>query len=301
MKAIKITNEAPERLDKVFVELFEVSRAKIQKAIKQGLILVDGEKVTPKFPVSKNNKIEMEEDAFLTKKSVYEAPKLDVLYEDDDVVVVNKPAGLLVHATESSDEPTLVDGLIAHDPKIADVGDKDRSGIVHRLDKFASGIIIAAKTEEAFEHLKDQFKMRRVAKKYTVLVHGTMELKTGTITLPISRAKGKGRMAAKPTSQGGRDAITHYDVVEQFPHHALLDVSIETGRTHQIRAHFFAIEHPVAGDTLYHQKLMKVMELGRLFLHARELTIELPSGETKTFTAPLPPDLEKILSEIPKI
>lgn len=302
MKRIELTNEHPDRLDKVLSDILDASRAKIQRAIKDGSILVNGEQVATKHLVSQEDDIQADMSAFETKKSEHPAPKLDILYEDDDVIVVNKPAGLIVHETETSDEPTLVDGLIAHDPAIASVGDKaERAGLVHRLDKAASGVIIAAKNQAAFDHLKKQFKNRLVKKTYSVLVHGKMEDDTGTITLPISRAKSTGRMAAKPESQGGKPAITHYDVIEQFPHHALLDVVIETGRTHQIRAHFFALGHPVAGDTLYKQKSQKLMEMGRLFLHARELTIMLPSGEEKTFTAPLPEELQEVLKDIPKI
>lgn len=301
MKRIELTNEKPERLDKVLSEILDVSRSKIQRAIKQGDVLVNGEQIATKELVNREDKVEANMSAFEIKKSEYPAPKLDILYEDDDVIVVNKPSGLIVHETETSDEPTLVDGLIAHDPAIAEVGDKrERAGLVHRLDKAASGVIIAAKNQTAFDFLKKQFKNRLVKKTYTVLVHGKMGDRAGTITLPISRAKSTGRMAAKPESQGGKPAVTHYDVVEQFPHHALLDVVIETGRTHQIRAHFFALGHPVAGDTLYKQKSQKLLDIGRLFLHARELTVTLPSGEEKTFTAPLPDELVNVLNSIPK-
>lgn len=302
MKTIKLTNPEPERIDKILAEQLKVSRSRIQKLIKASKILMGGGPVVVKQLVSEGDEVEVDMDSLIIKKGDHEPPKLEIIFEDDDVLVINKQAPLLVHETESSDEPTVVDGLLALHPETKGVGDaEDRPGIVHRLDKPASGVMITAKTQKAFDFLKKQFKDRLVKKKYTVLVHGTMGESYGTIDMPISRAKKTGRMAAKPESQGGRNAITHFEVIKQYPHHALLDVEIETGRTHQIRAHFFAKGHSVVGDTLYTQKAFKVRLIGRLFLHASELTITLPSGEKKTFTAPLPKELETVLEEIPKL
>ncbi len=302
MKHLRPTNETPERLDKVLIPELGHSRSKIQKAIEAGAVLVDNNKVTSKFPVTAENEIQIDESFFVIPEITSPPPVLDVVYEDNDVMVINKPAGLLVHKTQTSNERTLVDGLLALHPEMKTVGDsEDRPGIVHRLDRQASGLLIVAKTQEAFEHLKQQFRERSVQKIYVVLVHGKMTELVGTINLPISRAKNSGKMAARPTSQEGKEAITHYEVIEQFPHHALLKVRIETGRTHQIRAHFYAIEHPVAGDTIYKQKTLKGMDLGRVFLHATELSLTLPSGEEKTFRSALPAELEQTLKDIPKI
>lgn len=303
MPTLKFSTEKPERLDKIVTNFLPISRSQIQKAIKAGQILVDGKIQPAKFLVDESREITFEDTLVKPKKVFAFLPvKLDILYEDNDVMVINKPAGLLVHETETDSEPTLVDALIAHDPAIEDVGDKrERAGLVHRLDKATSGVLIVAKTQTAFEHLKTQFKNRKTIKHYTALVVGIMEKPHDTINFPIGRSKITGRMAARPTSQEGRVAITHYDVIEQFPHHALLNVKIDTGRTHQIRAHMFAIGHPVVGDTLYRQKGKTPMDIGRLFLHARELIIELPSGERKTFTVPLPKELEKVLNDIPKL
>ena len=303
MKTISITHEQTGRIDKVLAELLSISRTKVAKAIKDDQILVDGNKVNASFLVEAGQVVSY--PAALTaprKKIQHEVPILDILFEDDDVIVVNKPAGLLVHSTETSDEQTLVDGLIAYSPAIKGVGDKtERAGLVHRIDKATSGILIVAKNQAAFDHLKVQFKERKTKKFYTALVRGKMEKDHDTIDFVIQRSKTTGRMAARPPSQGGKKAITHYDVLERFPHHTLLDVQIETGRTHQIRTHMYAIGHPVVGDTLYRQKGIKPMGIGRLFLHARELTITLPSGEEKTFSAPLPADLKKVLEDIPKL
>jgi len=302
MKNIHLKNIKTERLDVAFSNDLKISRNQVQKAIKQGALFVNGESAVAKQPVSSIDTITYDESFFAPKqKSNTPALPLDTLFENDDVIAINKPAGVLVHNTDTNTEPTLVDALIEHFPAITQVGDDPlRPGIVHRLDKAASGVMIIAKTQEAFDHFKKQFRERKTKKYYSVLVHGTMSKLAETIDFPIARSKTHGRMAAKPESQGGRVAKTHYNVLEQFPHHALLDVEIITGRTHQIRAHMFALGHPVCGDTLYRIRGTKPMEIGRIFLHARELTVELPDGETKTFTAPLPNELKFILADIPK-
>lgn len=300
MKTVQLTNEAPVRLDIALAEVLEISRSQAQRAIKDGKVLVDGIAPTPHTPVSQTNVVTFDPSvtAPLTAPTG-ELPELNVIYEDDDLVVLNKPAGVLVHPSPGHNEHTLADALLARYPAMATVGDiSSRAGLVHRLDREASGVLIAAKTKEAFVHLKQQFIDRLTKKMYTVLVLGKVKDETGTINFPIARSATHGRMAARPQSQEGREAITHFDRVEEFPQSTLLDVTIETGRTHQIRAHFFAIQHPVVGDTLYTQKGLKQMDLDRLFLHARELTITIPSGETKTFVAPLAPELEQFLVDL---
>lgn len=303
MKNIKPENKEETRLDVALASIINVTRSQIQKAIKAGLVLVDDNVSTARQLVTQKNTISYDESFFAKKQKSNTAPSpLVIIYEDDDVIVIDKKAGVLVHDTDTNIEPTLVDAILLHDKSIATVGDDPiRPGIVHRLDKPASGVMIVAKNQNAFDHLKDQFKERKTTKKYSVLVYGVMPKTHDTIDFTISRSKTHGRMAAKPESQGGKKAITHYDLLKQYPHHALLDVEIMTGRTHQIRAHMFALGHPVAGDTLYRIRGMKPMEIGRLFLHARELTITLPSGEEKIFTAPLPNELEIVLEDIPKL
>lgn len=297
---IHLDNPEPSRLDTVLPALLGMSRSQVQKAIKEGLVQVDGKTATPHTNVTQDNVVTF--DPVLTAPPSGpqgDLPSFDVLYEDTDVVVVNKPAGVLSHPAPKTNEHTLVDALKAKYPAIAGIGDtKERAGLVHRLDREASGVLIAAKTQAAFDHLKTQFAHRLTKKTYTVLVLGKVRDEAGTINFPIARSVTSSRMAARPSSQEGREAVTHYHIVERFPHCTLLDVQIETGRTHQIRAHFFALQHPVAGDTLYTQKGIKQFDLGRLFLHARELTVTLPSGEEKTFVAPLPPELQTVLGEL---
>lgn len=302
MKTIALKNEIPERLDKILAQTLNFSRSKIQKAIKEGAILVDDKIAPAKLLVSGEDIISYDPSFFeLPEIDRSKMQKLDIIFENDDVIVINKPAGLLVHPTESSNELTLIDSILQHDASIKKVGDSsERPGIVHRLDRDASGTMIIAKTQNAFDHLKNQFKNRLVEKNYIALVHGVLSEPVKTITLSISRQKQGGRMAAKPESQGGRIAITHYELIEQFPHHALIDARIETGRTHQIRAHMFALGHPVAGDRLYRSKQFKIMDIGRLFLHANSLSLTLPNGERKTFESKLPNELKQVLEKIPK-
>jgi 23S rRNA pseudouridine1911/1915/1917 synthase len=228
-----------------------------------------------------------------------EAPQLDIIFENKDVLVVNKPAGLLVHPTLASKEPTLMDAVLKYDKKIKGVGgDLNRSGIVHRLDREASGVMIVARNNKAHANLKEQFKLRQTEKHYAVLVLGKVAEQHGTINFPIARSSSRSRMAARPLSQEGKEAITHYEVVARFTTSTLLDVRIETGRTHQIRAHFFALGHPVAGDKLYLRRDIKPLKTERLLLHAKALTVTLPDGERQTFTAPLPSEIENVLANL---
>ena len=301
MKRVALHLTAPQRIDIALAKALDISRAKAQKLIRDGAILVDG--VVPNGHQLVINAQTVTIDESKRAPHIPATPHintpLNILYEDADVLVINKPAGILVHPTSASTEETLVDVLKMHIPNLKAVGDdKARSGIVHRLDKDASGVMIVAKTTEAFAHLKKQFANRMNEKHYTVLVMGSVVEDSGTITFPIARSKTRARMAARPHSQDGKDAVTYFDVVQRYTHCTLLDVRIETGRTHQIRAHFYALGHPVAGDKIYLKKGIKQLPLGRLFLHARALTITLPSGERQTFNAPLPLALEDTLRNL---
>lgn len=302
MKYLPFNSSEPQRLDTFATQYLTLSRSQIQKAIKAKRILVDGDPANARTLVDASMTVTYDPAILSKPKKTGDLPTFEILFENDNVVVINKPARVLVHEAEASSEFTLVDALVDRWPQIAQVGDDPkRAGLVHRLDKFASGVMIVAKTQAAFDHLKKQFQDRLTTKRYTVLVHGELSLASDTIDFPIARSKTTGRMAAKPTGKGGKQAITHYDTITAYPHHTLVDVRIETGRTHQIRVHFFAIDHPVVGDTLYRQRGVKPMEIGRLFLHARELTITLPDGEEKIFVTELPGELEQVLEEIPKL
>ncbi len=229
MKQIKLTNIKPERLDIVLARNLSLSRTKIQRAIKNEQIFVDDAPAIAHQLVSTDSKILCDPIiAKQIKKSDKPPAELNIIYEDKDVIVINKPAGVIVHDTETNTEPTLVDALIKHNRKIAKVGDNTkRAGMVHRLDKTTSGLMIVAKNQKTFEFLKNKFSNRDVEKHYTVLVRGHMPEPHGTIDFKIERSKTTGRMAAKPTSQSGKPAITHYDVIEKFSHHLMLKLKLD--------------------------------------------------------------------------
>ena len=220
----------------------------------------------------------------------------NVIYQDPDVLVIEKPAGLLVHEAVGKDEVTLADLLLKKYPELKGVGEKpERPGIIHRLDQDVSGLMVVARNQPAYEFLKTQFQKRTMKKEYIGLVHGNMSKDADTIRFKIARSREKARMVARPESQEGREAVTHYEVLERWRNYDLLKITIETGRTHQIRVHMHALGHPLVGDTLYKIKGIKAKDLGRVFLHAAKLTLTLPSGEVKTFESPLPTELADIL------
>jgi 23S rRNA pseudouridine1911/1915/1917 synthase len=300
MKSLKLTISAETRLDLALAQTLEISRSQAQKLLKDGLVSVPDKVATPHLLMAPGAKVTLTKAVPKKKKTIKDLPPLEILYEDKDVIVVSKPAGLLVHKAPGSEDATLADSLLKYYPAMKKAGeDENRHGIVHRLDKEASGVLITAKNGTAFRHLKQQFSNRETEKNYTVLVLGAVKENQGTIRFPIARSNTRARMAARPEGQEGKEAITHFKVAERFSSSTLLDVKIETGRTHQIRAHFFALGHPVAGDALYLRKDIKPLTgLNRLFLHAKALTITLPSGERKTFEAPLPPELQEILKHL---
>lgn len=244
-----------------------------------------------------------------------------IVFEDENYLVVNKPAGLIVHGAPGISEETLADLLMAKYSEIIKVGDDPiRPGIVHRLDKEVSGLMVIAKTQEAFASLKKQFQKRDINKQYLALAHGKILQDEGEINFPIKRAKDGHRMAAMPASSiklterknpknrdegtiaglaKSREAITTFKVLKRFVNYTYLEVKIKTGRTHQIRVHLFAYGHPLAGDDLYATKKTKVkntkINLGRVFLMANHLSFKDLNGEKKDFVLPLAADLEKQL------
>lgn len=240
---------------------------------------------------------------------------MKIIRETPDFIVIEKPAGLLVHPTVHHEGPTLVDELVAHYPKIKQVGDNhERPGIVHRLDREVSGLMVIAKTPEMFEHLKQQFAGRTVHKEYLALIHGKLPKDEGEIGFVIARSRRGGRMAARPSSQEGREAKTTYEVTRRFPNATLVRVLPETGRTHQIRAHFHALGHPLVGDRLYRTKRQRRKELQkfkgeetqmlgkqkipRLMLHATRLSFPDLDGKIQTFESSIPPEFNAFLNSL---
>lgn len=292
------------RLDVFLTARSVFSRAQIQKLIKAEQVLVNDRPCKPHYRLQTGEHVlipELEMAHPPIRKG--EPPILQIIFENDDLLVIHKPAGLIVHPTENpTGEPTLVDALLERDPDMAQVGDNPlRPGIVHRLDKDVSGLMVIAKTNQAFASLKSQFQNHTVYKEYIALVYGALSKDHDLIEMKIARSKARGRMVARPISQEGKTAKTEYSVEQRFKNHTLVHVILHTGRTHQIRVHFRAINHPIVGDRLYKKTYMKnirPIELNRIFLHAYQLRFRLMDGTQRTFTDPLPNDLNVLLKHL---
>jgi 23S rRNA pseudouridine1911/1915/1917 synthase len=288
------------RLDRyVAGQLPDLSRTYLQQLIDDGLLLVDGRSRRAAFKVTPGEVVTVS----LPVAQVFDLEPqdipLDILYEDDDILVINKPSGMVVHPSPGHPKDTLVNAVLHHAPGISIQG-STRPGIVHRLDKDTSGVMVIAKSDRAQTSLVEQWQAREVVKKYIALVSGVVEEEEATIDAPIGRdTVNRQRMS---TNRRGRDAITHLTVDERFDEATLLDVEIETGRTHQIRVHLAFIGHPVVGDGVYGNKvsarIASGLDLGRQFLHAASLTFRLPGGEERTFEAPMPGDLVTVLETL---
>ena len=359
-KTIKITlSQSTQRIDKFLAGFYaERSRASWQKGIRNKEVLVNNKIVKPDYVLKEDDEVEIlktspspslkrrgENEIPLIpfdKNGKAEIPEIEIIYEDDDVIVLNKPAGVLSQNAESSKNPSISDFLVKHCPEIKNVGeDEMRFGVVHRLDKDTSGVIITAKNNQAFEFLKDQFKNRKTQKIYTALVYGDIKPKKGEINFKIGRSKTNPNMqtaidAKKKENIKSREALTIYKIIKafsfssprcslsaedcdekardplqssaerlqrgekDFKDYSLLEVSLKTGRMHQIRVHLKAIGYPIVGDQKYFFKKYKNKnpELNRQFLHAKELGITLPNGKKVRFKAKLPNDLENFLDKI---
>ncbi|HET6671612.1 MAG TPA: RluA family pseudouridine synthase [Pyrinomonadaceae bacterium] len=280
------------------------SRARLQNLIADEEVLVNGRPVKASYKLNTNDEIEVELIASPTSTFAPENIPLDIVFEDDVLIVVNKPAGLVVHPAAGIQSGTLANALAYHFEQLSTNAGLVRPGIVHRIDKGTSGLLVVAKTEMAHEHLADQFRERKVFKSYLALVHGVVERDTGRIEAPLARdPRNRTRMAIV---RGGRGALSLYKVRRRYDRFTLLDVEIKTGRTHQIRVHLASAKHPVVGDEVYgagrdntvrDPKLRaEIRKLGRHFLHAAELGFRHPiSGEQLRFHLPLPPELQHLL------
>jgi 23S rRNA pseudouridine1911/1915/1917 synthase len=231
---------------------------------------------------------------------------IKTIYEDNDVLVIDKPAGIVVFPEGQTKENTLIDALIEKYPELKNAGEGPRYGIVHRLDKDTSGVLLVAKSSESLIFLQKQFKNREVEKKYVCLVEGAINGATGEIKTLIARSpkdarKQKVYSENEPHPKSAREAITEYKVLEDYKDYTLLEVEIKTGRRHQIRCHFSYLQHPIAGDKLYGFRNAKNPEgLTRQFLHAQKLKIQLPDGQTQEFISDLPEDLKTVLNNLVK-
>lgn len=299
-----------ERLD-VFVttRLSGTTRSQVAKLIKRAAITVN-EKPSTVHRFLKTGDVVAYDDASTDAVQAGEttpvapspAPPLDIIAETDAWIVVNKRAGVVVHPDANHRSGTLVDALIAHDPHIAKVGeDVERPGIMHRLDKEASGLMVIAKTQDAFDDLKKQFAEHSVDKRYIALVYGEMPANEGDIKFRIARSKTKKRMAARPEhEEEGKAAWTHYTVRERFRNATLLELTILSGRTHQIRAHLLAMNHPIMGDPLYKRKQEdRSTSAPRLMLQNIHLGFRDPtSGAPIHFDLPLAPEFDAVMHRI---
>lgn len=297
-----------ERLDAFLAERIEGwSRARLQRLIEEADVLVNGRAVKSSYKLHLNDEIEVELTPPPSTSFAPENIPLDIVYEDDELIVVNKPAGIVVHPAAGVMSGTLANALAFHFQQLSTTGGVARPGIVHRLDKGTSGLMVVAKTESAHEHIADQFRDREIFKSYMALVHGQVEKRTGQIDQPIARDRGnRTRMAVV---RGGRPALSIYRVRKRFERFTLLNVEPKTGRTHQIRVHLAWLKHPVVGDEAYgtgrdktipdHKIRTEVAKLGRQFLHAEQLGFRHPkTGEEMRFTAQLPAELLAVLNEI---
>lgn len=294
-----------KRLDAYLAENIDGwSRSRLQRLIADGDVLVNDKTVKSSYKINSSDEIEIDLVVPPVDSFAPENIPLDIVYEDDDIAVINKPAGMVVHPGAGISSGTLANALAFHFAKLSKTSGETRPGIVHRLDKDTSGLIVAAKNETAHEHLSEQFSSRKVFKSYLALVHGQMETASGKIEAPLARDRGNRlRMAVV---RGGRGALSLWRVREKFERFTLLEVEIKTGRTHQIRVHLTSIKHPVVGDETYNGgrdnsiadiKIRKaVASLGRFFLHAERLEFDHPkTGERMKFSSALPPELDGFL------
>jgi 23S rRNA pseudouridine1911/1915/1917 synthase len=290
----------PQRLDKYLVDCMpDFSRSRLQILIKDGKVTVNGlpaHKAGQMVEAISNVQISLPEP--VSTALVPESIALDIVFENEDLMVVNKPAGMVVHPAAGHFSGTLVHAALAHAPQMAGIGGEQRPGVVHRLDKDTSGLILLAKNDAAHRYLVNQFKDRKVEKIYLALVDGHPPSRTGRVEAPIGRSSAHRQMMAVVPLSHGRQAVTEYRTLEIFPEHTLIEAHPITGRTHQIRVHMEFLGCPVAGDTIYGRR-QSSLRLNRFFLHAARLTIRLPGEkEARIFEAHLPPELLKVLEQL---
>ena len=290
----------PERLDRLIAaELPELSRTQVQRLIEDGFVQVDAAVITkPALRVAGPAQVQVRIPPAAPSSHQAENIPLSIVYENADLLVIDKPAGMVVHPAAGHNDGTLVNAVLGHDPELEGVGDEQRPGIVHRLDKDTSGLIIVAKNDVAHRELQRQFKEREVVKTYVALLDGAPPTDTGRIEAPIGRdLRNRKQMAIVPAKHG-RDAVTEYHVTERYQAHTLVEAHPLTGRTHQLRLHFAYLKCPIAGDTIYGRRTSTV-PLKRHFLHAARLAFTLPgTGERLTLEAPLPPELRRVLQAL---
>lgn len=299
MTQLKATiKEEKGRIDKVLTALFaDHSRSQVQQWLKDGAVSVNGEPVKANYKVKSADAIVVEVPEPEELEIVAEDLPIEIVYEDDDVAVVNKSQGMVVHPSAGHAQGTLVNALMYHMKNLSSINGVIRPGIVHRIDKDTSGLLMIAKNDQAHEALAQQLKDKTSLRKYIALVHGVIPHEKGTINAPIGRSKVDRKMQA--IREDGKPAVTHFTVLERFENFTLVELQLETGRTHQIRVHMKYIGYPLAGDPVYGPK--KVLKGNGQFLHAKLLGFTHPqTNERMTFEAPLPEVFEKTLEKLRK-
>lgn len=305
--SLTVSNEG-DRLDRFLADHVPgASRAEVQRWIKEARVTVDGRQVKASHRLAAGDTVLLQRPLVVERRIEPESIPLRIAYEDDDLLVIDKPAGLVVHPAPGHLHGTVVNALLARDPGLSQVGGSDRAGIVHRLDRDTSGLLLVAKTAPALEKLQRQFKTRRVEKTYLALVEGLLDVASGRIEAPIGRDRvHRQRMAVLPENRGGRRAVTGFRVVESYASRlsqrrdefALLEVDLLTGRTHQIRVHLALIKHPVVGDRIYGRRKQRI-PCPRQFLHAHRLAFTHPTtGQRIEVESPLPADLQAVLDQL---
>ncbi|HYE93247.1 MAG TPA: RluA family pseudouridine synthase [Terriglobales bacterium] len=292
--------DAGERLDRwLAARVPEVSRARLQSLIEDGHVRVDGVARKRAYRLQGGESVEVEIPARVPDDLRPEPIALTIVHEDEDVLVVDKPAGMVVHPGAGHATATLAAAALAHAPAIATVGGRQRPGIVHRLDKDTSGLLVIAKTQRAYDSLTRQLVARTVSRRYAAVVHGRVRGDSGTVDAPIGRDPvHRQRMAIRPPDKGKR-AVSRWRVVERFPQYTRLEVSLETGRTHQIRVHVASLGHPVVGDRVYGGKLRPPIAFDGLALHAAALSFLHPATHAvQEFTSSLPARVEELLCHL---
>ena len=290
-----IIKEAGNRLDKALADLTELSRSQANEAIKAGTVLVNGKSAKAKYAVIEGDVItyELPEEEVLEYKA--EDIPLDIIYEDADVAVVNKPQGMVVHPSAGHTSGTLVNALMYHVKDLSSINGVVRPGIVHRIDKDTSGLLMIAKNDKAHNALAAELKDKKSLRKYVAIVHGNLPNDRGGIEAPIGRSD-KDRKKQAVTAKG-KPAVTRFTVLERFGNYTLVELQLETGRTHQIRVHMAYIGHPVAGDPLYGPR--KTLKGHGQFLHAKTLGFTHPTtGELVEFTAEEPAIFKETLEKL---
>lgn len=309
------------RLDKFLTDKLPKTRSQIQKDIKAGLVLINNKQAKVHQFLRDQDEITIleklaEDDAKpktikekikkIFNKKVFE-PK--ILFKDKDYIILEKPAGMLMHATAKGESNTLVDWLVKKFPEIKNLEDPVelkknlvspyRPGIVHRLDRDVSGLVLIPRNLDSFEFFKRQFKNKTIKKDYLALVHGHLSQSNGTIEFEISRSTEGKKMAAHPAGSGkGKKSLTEYDVIKEYINYSYVHAYPHTGRTNQIRVHFFALGHPIVGDKIYKSKLNSKVKCNRIFLHATKISFIDQFGKQQDFESPLPTELQNIINSL---